>query len=185
MSGLATKAGISQNLIRSYFQILEDTMVGFLLEPFIESVPKRMSKQPKFYLFDNGITSIIRGTAGELSTNGPEFGFLYEQFVVQEVRRTLDYALSDIQCFFWRTAAGAEVDLLLVRGTKILMAIECKSQSQLSKSDFSGLQAFAAVHPQVPRFLCAPVPQPRITDSGIMVVPLRELVEQVKQVADQ
>ncbi|MCL5260521.1 MAG: AAA family ATPase, partial [Gammaproteobacteria bacterium] len=54
-ANIARDVGTSENNVKEYFSILEDTLLGFFLEPFIHSFRKRLSHKPKFYLFDTGI----------------------------------------------------------------------------------------------------------------------------------
>ena len=179
-TGIATLAHISQHNVRKYFSVLEDTLIGFFLYPYVESAKKRMSKQPKFYMFDNGVSRAIQGMIGsELSFD--ERGFYFEQWVIQEVRRCNDYYNKDFRLYYWRTSSGAEVDLLITRGGKILFAVECKSNSTITKSDFSGLLAFSKIHPNIPMAICAPVQLKRITDSGVHIINSLHLVEMLKR----
>jgi uncharacterized protein len=179
LSLLATKAGVSQHFVREYFSILEDTLIGFLLPAYAESERKKMSKQPKFYLFDNGITRAIQQRASQLPSPD-ERGVLFEQFVILEIKRMIAYEAPELSLAFWRSAAGAEVDILITRGSEILAAIECKVSDTLAKSDLSGLRAFRACHRLVPLFVCCPASQTRITEDAITIVNPKKLWELIQ-----
>jgi len=158
-SGIARDCQIALSTVREYYSILEDTLLGTLLYPYLKSQRQRMSHQPKFYFFDNGVTRAVLGTLKDPPSR-IEQGRLYEQWFIQEIIRHNEYYQKDWKLFFWRTSHGAEVDLLIGRGTEILYAIECKISANLSANDLSGLRSFHESHPKVPCFIVAPVKEP-------------------------
>ena len=177
---LATQVGVSRHYIKKYFAILEDTLIGYFLKPYSGSATKQMSKRPKFYLFDNGVTRAIQGVISNDPTPA-EKGHLFEQWVVGEIRRFISYSESGLKMYFWRTQKGAEVDILLCRGTEILLGIECKSSSKLVKSDFAGLNSFHKTYPKVPLIMCCPVDQPRRNENGLDIMGLKTLINKVDE----
>jgi len=158
-SAIARECQVALSTVREYFSILEDTLIGFFLFPYLKSQRKRMSHQPKFYFFDNGVTRSLLGTLQD-KPSPLEHGRLFEQWVVQEIVRFNEYRQRDWKLSFWRTSHGAEVDLLISRGTKLMCAVECKFTRQLSTGDLSGLRAFHDVYPDVSCFVVAPVDHP-------------------------
>ena len=178
---LSAKAEISSHYVRKYFSILEDTLIGFFLKPYAGSERQRMSKQPKFYFFDNGVTRAIRGLASSEITS-EEKGKLFEQWVVNEIKREIDYQQSELKMNFWRTKSGAEVDILLLRGSEIVLAIECKSNTIIERKSLSGLSAFSKTYPKVPLVLCAPVNMPQRLESGLDVLPPNRLLERIREI---
>jgi len=179
LSTLAAESRVSQPTVRNYYSILEDTLIGFFLPPYTRSVRKRLSKRHKFYLFDNGVTRAMLGLVS-VPISPIERGRLFEQWIMQEVRRVNDYFRKDVKMYFWRTHNGAEVDLLLTRGREILLAVECKSRSETTRQDFSGLRSFSEEHPNVPVYLCAPVDLDRETERSVRVIRPQTLFELVK-----
>jgi predicted AAA+ superfamily ATPase len=157
-SSVSRDCQVALSTVREYYSILEDTLIGFFLYPYLKSERKRMSHQPKFYFFDNGVTRALLGSLQDPPTP-LEQGRLFEQWVLQEIVRLNEYDQKDWKLSFWRTSHGAEVDLLISRGTKILYAIECKFKRQPSSSDLSGLRSFYYNHPEVPCFVVSPVKQ--------------------------
>ena len=158
-SGVSRDCQIALSTVREYYTILEDTLLGVFLYPYLKSQRKRMSHQPKFYFFDNGVTRAILGTLQD-EPGLKEQGRLFEQWIIQEIIRHNEYYQKDWKLSFWRTSHGAEVDILISRGTQILYAIECKLTVNLSSSDLSGLKSFHEINPKVPCFIVAPVKQP-------------------------
>jgi len=157
-SSVSRDCQVAPSTVREYYSILEDTLVGFFLYPYLKSARKRMSRQPKFYFFDNGVTRALLGSLQDPPTP-LEQGRLFEQWILQEIVRLNEYDQKDWKLFFWRTSHGAEVDLLIGRGTRLLYAIECKFKHQPSSSDLSGLRSFHENHPEVPCFVVSPVNQ--------------------------
>ncbi len=178
-SSLARDCHVALATVREYYTILEDTLLGSFLYPYLRSPRKRMSHQPKFYFFDNGVTRALLGTLKDPPTL-PEQGRLFEQWIIQEVIRYNDYYQKDWKLFFWRTSSGTEVDLLISRGRRLLYAIECKVSDTISTSDLSGLRSFHQVHPDIPCFIVAPVQYPFFL-SFARVVPPHILFQEIKK----
>ncbi len=176
-SAVSRDCQVALSTVREYYSILEDTLIGFFLYPYLKSQRKRMSHQPKFYFFDNGVTRSLLGSLQD-PPNAAERGRLFEQWVIQEIIRLNDYQQKDWKLSFWRTSHGAEVDLLISRGTKLLYAIECKFTKQLSTSHLSGLRSFHEKHTDVPCYIVAPVNQP-FRLSFARVLPLHKLLQEL------
>ncbi|MGR3180036.1 MAG: ATP-binding protein [Candidatus Anammoxibacter sp.] len=157
-SAVSRDCQVALSTVKEYYAILEDTLIGFFLYPHLKSQRKRMSHQPKFYFFDNGVTRALSGTLQD-RPNPLEQGRLFEQWILQEIVRLNEYQQKDWKLSFWRTTHGAEVDILISRGIKILYAIECKLSKQPSSSDLSGLKSFHENHTDVPCYIVAPVSQ--------------------------
>ena len=174
-SGVSRDCQVALSTVKEFYSILEDTLIGFFLFPHLKSFRKRMSHQPKFYFFDNGVTRAILGTLQDHPTP-QEQGRLFEQWVIQEVVRFNEYHQRDWKLSFWRTSHGAEVDILISRGTKLLYAIECKSRPQVSSSDLTGLRSFHEVYPNVPCVVVAPVKHP-FQQTPARVIPPQKLFE--------
>jgi predicted AAA+ superfamily ATPase len=158
-SSLAKEAGLPIKTVQSYFQVLEDTLIVLRLPAWAKSPLKRLVCHPKFYLFDNGVTNAL---AHRLSApiDAATRGRLFEQFMVQETRRRLDYAGADTRLYFWRTNNGAEVDLLVELNGSLTLAVEFKSRPQVSGADLSGLRALREDHPTLPCLLVTTSPEP-------------------------
>lgn len=177
-SAISRDCQVALSTVREYYSILEDTLIGFFLYPYLKSQRKRMSCQPKFYFFDNGVTRAILGTL--LDPPSPlEKGRLFEQWVVQEILRFNEYHQKDWKLTFWRTGNGAEVDLLISRGPKLLYAIECKLRPDISSKDLTGLKSFHEINPDVPCFVVAPVKN-NYRFSFARVISPEEMLEELK-----
>ncbi|MEI8011633.1 MAG: DUF4143 domain-containing protein, partial [Candidatus Omnitrophota bacterium] len=177
-SSVSRECQVSLSTVREYYAILEDTLIGFFIFPYLKSLRQRMSHSPKFYFFDNGVTRSILGTLRD-NNNPIQQGRLFEQWVIQELTHLNEYHQLDWKFNFWRTNNGAEVDLLISRGASILYAIECKSTPHIGLRDLTGLKAFHTEYPDVPCYCVCPVEHPRAVDFVRIVSP-QELITILK-----
>jgi predicted AAA+ superfamily ATPase len=140
---IARDVGTTDNTVRSYYQILEDTLLGFFLEPFHTSVRKRQREAPKFYLFDCGIQRALsdRLTVPLLSSNYG-FGKTFEHFVILELKRRSEYARNDFRFTYLRTKDNAEIDLIIERPGRETALVEIKSTRKLDPEDTRTLSRF-------------------------------------------
>jgi predicted AAA+ superfamily ATPase len=125
-SQLGGSLGVSYHTIQRYLAILERTFIIRRLPPYFRNVGKRLVKAPKVYLRDTGLLHHLLNIATfeELDSH-PIRGASWETFVIEDVLRRESFAHPQSQGFFWRTAAGAEIDLLLARSDH-LVALEVK-----------------------------------------------------------
>jgi predicted AAA+ superfamily ATPase len=141
---LGRDLAIDPKTVESYFQILEDTLVGFFLHAYHHSTRKSVKLQPKFYLFDVGIKRALGGELHRgLSPKTPAFGDAFEHFVICEIVRHNSYSRSDFKLFHYQTSAGGEIDLVLKRGREVL-AVEIKSTSLIDEVEVRKLARVAA-----------------------------------------
>jgi uncharacterized protein len=124
-SALGGSLGVSHHTLLRHLDVLESIYLLRRLPPYFRNVGKRLTKAPKAYLRDSGLLHHLLNisTAEELA-NHPSRGASWEGFVIEDVLRRL--AHPGTQAFFWRTAAGAEIDLVLDRGSE-RMALEIKA----------------------------------------------------------
>jgi predicted AAA+ superfamily ATPase len=128
--------GISGKSVRNFFEVLEDTLIGFLLKPYKRSKRRKATSRSKFYLFDLGVTNSLAGRR-EVAAGTEEFGRAFEHFIALELRAYLSYRRLDSELTFWRTEGGYEVDLLV--GSDV--AIEVKGSDLVNERHLSGLRA--------------------------------------------
>lgn len=151
-TSISNETSVRSKTIKDYFEILEDTLIGFLLPPWKNTVRKQLAGSPKFYLFDNGVTNALRENLTDRPT-GSVRGALFEQWVLQQIRALFSYRQYEGSFYFWRARGGNEIDLLIARGSKPVLAIEIKSTTRPTERDFAGLRSFAEEYPLVPRVL--------------------------------
>jgi len=140
-SKIAREVGASTPTVQTYFQILEDTLVGFLLEPFHESIRKRQRDNPKFYFFDTGVQRALNNTLTiELRPQTYAFGLAFEHLVINEINRLQSYAKKDYRFSYLRTKDGVEIDLIIERPGLKRALVEIKSTEQVTEDDVRPLQ---------------------------------------------
>ncbi len=137
-ANIARDVGVDDKTIKEYFSILEDTMIGFFLEPFHNSFRKRLVEKPKFYFFDLGVVrSLSRGLSVPILPKTPSYGDAFEHFILLEFMRLGSYFQPEYRFSFIRTAADVEIDLVIERPGKPLLCIEIKSSDSISDRDVS------------------------------------------------
>ena len=126
-SALGSSLGVSHHVIQRHLDVLESVFLVRRLAPWFRNIGKRLTKAPKVYLRDTGLLHhLLNISSSEELANHPSRGASWEGFVIEDVLRRERFAHPSTQAWFWRTAAGAEIDLLLDRGAS-RVAIEIKA----------------------------------------------------------
>ena len=116
-SDLGSSLGVSHTTVRKYLDLLTQTFVVRQLRPWTENIGKRVVKSPKIYLADSGLLhAMLQLPTPEDVESHPKLGASWEGFGVTQVARAL--RVNPEECYFWRTHAGAELDLFVVHGRK-------------------------------------------------------------------
>lgn len=136
-ANIARECGVSAPTIRGYFEILEDTLLGYTLTPWTKSTHYRLIETGKFYLFDTGLARKLSGVTQLLSETSA-FGHAFEHFILNEIRAFLSYTETDKKLSFWRTSNGYEVDIIV---GNMELAIEIKAKSGVKPHDLKGMHA--------------------------------------------
>jgi predicted AAA+ superfamily ATPase len=137
-ANVARETGVSARVVRGYFDLLEDTLLGFRVSPWTRSRNRRMILTPKFYLFDVGIANFLARRRPMPGT--PEFGKGVEHLVLMELTAYRAYRNPELEIRYWRTSTGREVDFVL--GDRDA-AIEVKASTRVTGPAFQSLAAFA------------------------------------------
>lgn len=116
---LARAFGMSEPTVRRYLDLLTSALVLRQLPPWYENLGKRQVKSPKVYVTDSGLLhTLLNLDTYEDVVSHPKVGASWEGFILGELLVRLG-ARSE-ECYFWATHAGAELDLLIVRGRRRL-----------------------------------------------------------------
>ncbi len=138
---IARDVGVDDKTVKNYFSLLEDTLLGFLLEPYHHSFRKRLHQAPKFYFFDVGVTRALARMLSTVPMPGTSyFGDLFESFIVTECLKLASYFQPDYKFSYLMTGAGVEIDLVVERPGKPLLLIEIKSSNEIRAEDLRLLQ---------------------------------------------
>jgi predicted AAA+ superfamily ATPase len=129
LSQLARDVGISVSTAKDWLSILEASFQVFILRPYFVNIGKRLIKSPKVYFMDTGLLCYLVGLRDrEHAADGPMGGAIFENLVACEIYKTLIHRGEEPAMYFWRTAEGVEVDLILEIQSKLL-PIEIKLSS--------------------------------------------------------
>jgi len=168
-SNIARVCSISVKTVQQYYQILEDTFLAFRLPAWVKSARRRLVSHPRFYFFDTGVTNALAHTLSE-QLNPQIRGRRFEQFVICQIMAFIDYKRLDIQPYYWRTNHGAEVDVLLCKGNKIVYALEIKSSKNIAGERLTGLKSFLEDNSDVPAYVLCADQNRRLLDNNITVL---------------
>ncbi len=170
-SKVARDAGTSVPTVQSYFQILEDTRIGFLLEPFHESIRKRQRENPKFYFFDTGVQRALENTLTvDLLPQTFAYGVAFEHFIVNEIVRLAAYARNDYRFSYLCTKDGVEIDLVIERPGRKKALVEIKSTEFLRPEDIRSFRKLGADVPKSDLFCLSRDPRPKKM-GGVLCLP--------------
>ena len=170
-ANVAREAGISSKVVRTYFEILEDTMLGLRVPPWRKAKRYRLVETEKFFLFDIGVANHL--ARREPRPGSAEFGKSFEHFVLMELRAWRAYRDPEATIAFWRTSTGREVDFIV---GDMELAIEVKAGSRVHDGDLRNLRALAEERPVRRRVVVCMESEPRVVD-GIEILPWRRFLE--------
>lgn len=167
-SNIARDCGLSVPAIKGYFQILVDTLMGSFLEPYTNRLKRRLIKSPKFYFFDVGVVNHL-AKRGKLEMGSELFGKALENFIFHELLSYSHYSQKFYELTYWRTSSGLEVDFVIDHFDS---AIEVKSSSKIHQNHLNGLREASKDYPIKKRILVCLEKKPRLTEDGILILPV-------------
>ncbi|MCC6902949.1 MAG: ATP-binding protein [Polyangiaceae bacterium] len=170
-ANIARDTGVSSHTIKSYFQILEDTLLGRWLPAYRKRPKRRVIGAPKWYFADVGVVNHL-AHRGAFERRTDVYGKAFESWVFHELSAHLSYRETGQRLSYWRLASGIEVDFVI---GDLRAAIEAKASSKVTSDHLKGLRALAVDHPGVgERVVVCLEPRRRRTDDGILVLPAAE-----------
>ena len=154
----ARAMGVNPSTSRRYLDLLSDALMIRQLQPWHANLGKRQVKSPKVYVRDTGLLHQLFGLATEKALlSHPKVGASWEGFVIEQVLAVEPHD----EAWFWATHQGAEIDLILRRGERLL-GVECKRADaprvtpsiRIALEDL-GLARVAVIYPGKKRFAMA------------------------------
>lgn len=165
--------------VASYYSILEDTLLGFFLEPYHRSIRKRQRHSPKFYWFDTGVRRLLAGTVDiPLVPRSFEYGSLFESFIVNEIYRLLTYSERSFSLSFIRVDNNLEVDLILERAGMPTALIEIKSTTHATDLHTKSVELYMKEIPNSLGYVFSLDPTPKKINS-VVCLPWREGIKEL------
>lgn len=137
-ANVASDSQVPPRTIREYFSILEDTLIGALLEPFTKTKKRKAIATAKFYFFDVGVCNVLAGRQN-VRPKTELFGKVLEHFIFTELRAYLSYRKDKRPLTFWRATSKQEVDFLISDE----VAIEVKGTELVTEKHLTGLKALS------------------------------------------
>ena len=171
-SQLGSALGVSHTTFRSYIDLLAETYMLRILPPYAANQKKRLVKSPKVYLRDSGILHSLLAidTLDDLMGH-PVFGASWETFALENTIA----AYPDWEASFYRTAAGTEIDLLLVRGSRrIAFEFKASTTPHMTKGSWNSLRDLNIDQ----AWVIAPVEESYPLSQKVTVCPLSEITQQ-------
>ncbi|HEX7670410.1 MAG TPA: ATP-binding protein [Polyangiaceae bacterium] len=175
-SDLARSLTVSSHTVADHLDVLESAFMIRRLHPFFANVQKRLTKSPKVYVRDTGLLHFLAGLRlpAELST-WPRRGSSFEGLVIEEIAAIARGRVVRPELFFWRTQAGAEVDLLVIDGNRIT-PIEIKLGAAVESRALTGLRSCMQDLGLDQGWVVTSGTEPRELPGGIRVVPWADVV---------
>ncbi len=175
-ANIARDCGVSAPTVKSYFEILEDTLLGRWLPAYTRRPKRRVIGAPKFYFADVGVVNHL-ARRGPLQPKSDTYGKAFESWVHHELIARVSYAERASRLAYWRLASGIEVDFIV---DDMRVAIEVKASGRVDSDHLKGLRALAADHPSVGRRLVVCLePRRRLLPDGIEVVPAGAFLDEL------
>lgn len=170
-SKIASDVGVSIPTIREYYQILDDTLLGFSVPAWTKSKKRKAGSTHKFYLFDLGVMHYLNQVES-LDRASDLYGCAFEHWIGLELRSYLSYRRIKQPLSFWRSQQHLEVDFLVGN----TYAFEVKAAKRIGNEDFKGLSALAEEKIFKKYYLISHDPLPRVTNN-IICLPWQDFIE--------
>ncbi len=175
---LCSDVGVSAPTVKEYFQILEDTLIGYRLYPFGKTTKRKAMASPKFYLFDVGVANALLKRFS-LHEKTSEFGTACEQYVYQELSAYINLNNKMISLYYWRSYEKYEVDFIVELENQQLVLIEVKSTKKITAKHLSGIDAFCeekdvVIHRKI--IICFESTK-RVLQKNIVIYPFTEFLK--------
>lgn len=170
---LASNLDVAAPTAKRYIELLEDLLLIRSLRPWSGNVGKRLVKAPKIYIRDSGLThALLNITTLDDVLGHPVVGSSWEGFVIENLISCLPVGVNP--CFY-RTSAGAEIDLVIEKNTKIKYAIEIKRSltPSLSKGFHLGCEDIGATH----QFIVYPGKERFPVTKDVTAIPLLDMMD--------
>ena len=175
-SSIARDCGVSNQSIKNYFQILEDTLLAKWLPAYRKRPKRRVFSAPRFYFADVGVVNRL-ARRGELQPGTEDYGKAMENWAFHELSAFLRYHEHEAKLSYWRLASGIEVDFII---GDMQVAIEVKSSDRIHSDHLKGLRSIIVDHPGIARriVVCRET-RLRKTNDGIEIMPAEEFAKRL------
>lgn len=136
-ASIASDTGVPVRTLESYFSILDDTLLGFSVRPFLATKKRKAITRSKYFLFDVGVVNNLC-KRGRIELKSELFGNAFEHFIALELRAWISYKRLSFDLQYWRSTSKFEVDFILEN----TLALEVKGTDLVTDKYLKGLRAF-------------------------------------------
>jgi predicted AAA+ superfamily ATPase len=171
-SSIGQSLGFSNHTIKKYIDFLEGAFMINTLSPYAVNIKKRVVKSPKIYIADTGVLHrLMRVNTYDELLGMPFLGASFESFVLQQI---IAEKSSNLELFFYRTHAGAEIDIVITKAMIPIASIEVKYSSapKVSKGFYSGVEDLNTKQ----NFVIVPETETYKIKNGALVVGIKEFL---------
>ena len=176
VSAVARECEVERKVVAGYVGILGDLLLSFRLPVFRKRAKRATVTHDKLYLFDAGVFRSLR-PKGPLDRPEEIDGQALEGLVAQHLRAWAAYSSHDVDLFFWRTRAGAEVDFV-VYGETGVQAFEIKNAARVHSTDLRSLRAFRDDYPEA-ETAALYRGRERLRTNGVWCLPVEEFLRRM------
>jgi uncharacterized protein len=175
-STIARDTGVSSETIKSYYEILCDTMVGRFLPSYRRRPKRRVVSSHKFYFSDVGIVNHL-AKRGQIENGSELYGKAFENWVFHELNAYNTYKERFADFFYWQLSSGIEVDFIV---NHIDLAIEVKSSKSIKSAHLKGLRQLLVDHPETKRcIVVSGESKSRMTEDKIEILSIKDFINQL------
>lgn len=161
---MGTDIGVDDKTVKTYYDILEDTLLGFYLPAYDKSLRKQQLKSPKFYLFDCGVKRILDpNLPEEAPLSSQEFGLAFEHFIICEFFRLRSYYRKKMSFSHYNTG-NSEIDLIIEMPRFADAFIEIKASEEIKDEHLKTLKLLKNTFPTLRYFCLSQDPISRVED---------------------
>lgn len=172
-TNIASDSQVPVQTVKQWFQVLEDTLLGYQVESFTNTKKRKAITTSKFYFFDIGIARALRNIPTP-KENTTEFGEYFEHLICMELKSWIDYKHPRSNLTYWRSTSNMEVDFCVDEE----IAIEVKSSSNVTEKHLKGLKALREEGIFNRYVVVCQEEHPRIID-GIEILPWKYFFEEL------
>lgn len=166
-TNIASDCGVSSTTVKEYYNILTESLIGYLLPSFQKRPKRKIVMSPKFYFFDVGITNFLLKRKN-IEPGSEMYGYAFEHFIFQELMAHSHYSGLNYPITFWKTSQGHEVDFVIGDHE---IAIEVKSTENVQTKHIKHLKVFGEEYTCKQKIVVSRDPFPRQIAEDIVVMP--------------
>ena len=173
-TSLASDIGCSPRLVKEYYQILEDTLIGCQLPAYQKTIKRKPVATAKFFLFDIGVSNCLLKRS-EIKKGSELYGKALEHLIYLELKAYLSYLRKKDSLTYWRSTSQFEVDFLV--GDEV--AIEVKAKELTSSKDYKGLCALREEVKLKRLIVVCNEPVKRKAENGVEIFPVEVFLDEL------